>query len=72
MQCIFHSLPQHNMNTAGFYKISEANLQYQPTFVYEEDISLWEGDHLIYAYPLAGWYWFDSEEEAKLFFNINQ
>ena len=23
-----------------------------------------------YAYPVDGWYWFDTEEEAKLFFNI--
>jgi hypothetical protein len=57
------------MNTAGFYKILENNLQYQPTFVYEEDFSLWSGNYLIYAYPLGGWYWFDSEEQAKLFFN---
>lgn len=72
MLIITHSLPQYNMNTAGFYKILENNLQYQPTFVYDEDVSLWSGSYLIYAYPLAGWYWFDSEEQAKLFFNIDQ
>jgi hypothetical protein len=53
------------MNTSGFYKILENNLQYQPTYVYDEGVALWAGDYYIYAYPLAGWYWFDSEEEAE-------
>lgn len=25
-----------------------------------------------YEYPKDGWYWFDTEEEAKVFFNIQE
>lgn len=25
-----------------------------------------------YDYPKAGWYWFDTEEEAKVFFNLQE
>ena len=60
------------MNTSGFYKILENNLQYQPTYVCDEGITLWAGDYRSYAYPLAGWYWFDSEEDAKLFFDVKE
>jgi hypothetical protein len=60
------------MNTSGFYKILENNLQYQPSFVYDEGVTLWAGDYHVYAYPLAGWYWFDSEEDAKLFFKLKE
>ena len=27
-------------------------------------------NHLNYQYPIDGWYWFDSEEESRLFFNL--
>lgn len=25
-----------------------------------------------YTYPIDGWYWFNSEEEAKAFFNLQE
>lgn len=58
------------MDTSGFYKTLEENLQYQPLFVFDEDVCLTSDQHHMYGLPLKGWYWFDSEEEAKLFFNI--
>lgn len=57
-------------DTKGFYKL-DGSLLYAPNFVIlpeigEISIELYN----TYEYPLLGWYYFDSEEEAKSFFNI--
>jgi hypothetical protein len=59
-------------NTSGFYKL-DGDLLYGPNFVlgpygaYE----LRKEKHVEYEYPIDGWYWFNSLEEAKTFFNIS-
>ena len=58
-------------NTNGFYKFEEGELLYAPDFVsaptFELNIELKD----TYTYPVEGWYYFDSEEEAKIFFNMS-
>jgi hypothetical protein len=58
------------MTTAGFYKLTD-RLHYAANSVYAPNYTLLASDHETYLYPLHGWYWFDSYEEAEAFFNIN-
>ena len=51
--------------TAGFYKKQEDDqILYAPYWVEGLDISLVAQNKDQYEYPVDGWYWFDSEEEA--------
>lgn len=60
------------MNTAGFYKYMNGELFCGPNFVYGayDAFRLFREERNTYTYPVDGWYWFDSEEEARIFFNI--
>jgi hypothetical protein len=58
------------MNTSGFYKYQDDQLLYAPNYVEGQGyvlISEYKDQH---EYPIDGWYWFESEEEANQFFNI--
>lgn len=57
------------MNTSGFYKL-DGILLYGPNFVLNANYELRRETKNQHEYPADGWYWFDSEEEAKTFFNI--
>lgn len=61
-------------DTSGFYKIQNQNeeliLLYGPNGVMHCDYDLLKENHLNYEYPVDGWYWFDSEEEARIFFDV--
>lgn len=58
-------------DTSGFYKLDVGNvLLFAPNCVYGTDFCLFRQDHDTYTYPVDGWYWFDSEEEAKQFFRV--
>ena len=55
----------------GFYKLDDGGmLLYGPNFVEHKDYQLYKETHDQQTYPVEGWYWFDSEEEAKLYFNL--
>lgn len=56
--------------TQAFYKDDNGLLLYAPNGVYGPDYTLLPELHDTYTYPVEGWYWFESEEEAKAFFNI--
>jgi len=60
------------MNTAGFYKYINDELFCGHNFVYGayDAFRLFREERNTYTYPVDGWYWFDSEEEARIFFNI--
>ena len=58
------------MTTKGFYKLENGGLMYAPDSVLSSNYVIVDEDHLTYTYPIDGWYWFDSEEEAKQFFKI--
>ena len=56
--------------TSGFYKYNNSDLLYGPNFVLNLNYQLNKNDKDSYIYPIDGWYWFDSKEEAYSFFNI--
>lgn len=56
-------------DTSGFYKL-DGILLYGPNFVYNANYTLLRADHITYTYPVDGWYWFDSDAEARVFFNL--
>lgn len=57
-------------NTAGFYKNDNGFLSYGQNYVLAGSFSLHKEHKDEYIYPYNGWYWFDSEELAREFFNI--
>ena len=50
--------------TSGFYKKDNEELFYAPNIVEGNRFVLVAQDKDQYEYPVDGWYWFDSEEEA--------
>ena len=58
------------MNTQGFYMYNGTDLFYAPTFVSGLGIELTIDQKDSYTYPINDWYYFDSEELARIFFNL--
>lgn len=56
------------MDTSRFYKEENGELLYGQV-VLNKNYELRKETHDQHTYPVDGWYWFDSEAEAKLFFN---
>jgi hypothetical protein len=56
-------------NTSGFYKL-DGELLYAPNFVLNANYELRKETKDNHEYPVDEWYWFDSEVEAKTFFNL--
>jgi hypothetical protein len=56
--------------TAGFYKAQDEQLIYAPNYVESSDYVLIAADKDGYIYPIDGWTWFESEEEANSSFGI--
>jgi hypothetical protein len=50
-------------DTSGFYKL-DGEMLFGPNFVLNSNYELHREDHSTYTYPVDGWTWFDSEEEA--------
>lgn len=57
-------------DTSGFYKLDGEVLLYGPNFVLNAAYELRKETNDQHTYPIDGWYWFDNEAEAKLFFGI--
>ena len=55
----------------GFYKVNDINLLFAKNSVLGPSISITRTDKDTYDYPVAGWHWFDTLEEAVSFFNLN-
>ena len=51
-------------DTAGFYKLSGETLFYGPTAIHNAAYELHAETHEEHDYPIDGWTWFDSREEA--------
>ncbi len=49
----------------GFYKREGDELLYGPNFVLNENYELRRESRDQHQYPVDGWWWFDSEEEAR-------
>jgi hypothetical protein len=60
------------MNTQGFYKNENGILLYSSTTVESAAYLLIAEQYAEYNYPIDGWYWFDNEEEARIFFNLGE
>lgn len=56
-------------DTSGFYKL-DGELLYGPNFVLNANYELRKETHTKYTYPVDGWYWFDTEEQAREFFGL--
>lgn len=57
-------------DTSGFYKLDGEVLLYGPHFVLNANYELRKETHSEHSYPVDGWYWFETEQEAKDFFGI--
>lgn len=57
--------------TAGFYKKQDDELLYAPNIVEANGYVLVAQDKDSYEYPIDGWSWFETEEEAKSLLNID-
>lgn len=57
-------------DTSGFYTVQDDILYYGPNFVESSDCTLYRDLKDSYQYPVCGWIWFDSEEEALAYFKI--
>jgi hypothetical protein len=57
------------IDTSGFYKL-DGILLYGPNYVLNAQYELHRELKDQYEYPVDGWYWFDSEEDARTFFNL--
>lgn len=65
---------------SGFYSLDDTIidengnqlkiLNHAPNFVVSSLYELRRESKDDYQYPVYGWFWFDSEEEAKAFFDI--
>jgi hypothetical protein len=57
-------------DTSGFYKYEDANLLHGPNFVYNADYTLRREEVAYYGDGeiIDGWHWFDSIEQAQVFF----
>jgi len=55
--------------TEGFYKLN-GDLLFAPNKVINQNYELTKEIHSDFEYPVDEWYWFDSEEEARIFFGL--
>jgi len=61
------------MNTSGFYKVDPSGIViYGLNYVFGpyDQYKLLREEKDTYTYPIDGWYWFDTEQEAYEFFQI--
>jgi len=60
------------MDTSGFYKNEDDSglILHGHNFVLAGSFSLYRDQKDTYTYPVGGWYWFDSTEDAYAFWNI--
>lgn len=53
------------LDTSGFYKNENGTLLFGPNFVLNANYELRRETHDQHNFPIDGWFWFNSEEEAK-------
>jgi len=52
-------------DTSGFYKLDGEELLFAPNGVYHQNFTLLREEKDSYTYPVDGWEWFNSQEEAE-------
>lgn len=60
------------METSGFYKLENGQIIHGPNYVLNMRYELYKENRAQYEYPVDGWYWFDSEDEAYAFLGIEK
>jgi hypothetical protein len=56
-----------NKDTSGFYWYAEGSkLAFAPNFVLNADYHLKREEYTANTYPIDGWSWYNSEEEARV------
>lgn len=53
------------LDTSGFYKNDNGTLLFGPNFVLNANYELRRETQDQHNFPIDGWFWFNSEEEAK-------
>lgn len=66
-----------NIMNEGFYALfNERDVVYAPNFVFAPNFALIKEDIEEYKaldiFPMDGWYWFDSDDEAYAFFGVEK
>lgn len=56
----------------AFYKEDNGTLLVGENFVYSPIITLTKETKNNFTYPQDGWYWFNTEDEANIFFGLNK
>jgi hypothetical protein len=56
------------MEESGFYKLEGESILFSPNQVSHKDFELKRIIKDTYSYPVQGWYWFNTLEEAETFF----
>jgi hypothetical protein len=64
------TMEENTEDTSGFYLYQDGGLTHAPNFVENKDYQLYRDLKDTYSYPINGWYWFDSINDACLFYNI--
>ena len=59
------------MNNAGWYKIEDDTLLYGSNIIESSKYLLISEEKDKYNLPIDGWYWFDNEQEARIFFKLD-
>ena len=65
------------MDEKGFYKYDNGELLHAPNFVYNKNYTLLKEKKLSEekdknVYPVDGWHWFDTRQEALDFFDLTE
>ena len=55
---------------SGFYKLDGEMVLHGPNFVLNATYELRKETKDEHQYPVDGWYWFDTDEEAYAFFDV--
>jgi len=55
-----------------FYKLFETEMMSGPHVMYPDGLILHKDITDLTTLPIDGWYYFETEEEAKTFFNITE
>lgn len=64
-------MDEENISSAGFYRNDNGQLQHGPNFViFPDGIELNIDLKDTYNYPVNEWYYFDSEDSARIFFDL--
>ena len=63
----------YHEKTDGFYRVENENiLVCGRLYVLNQDYALYRDEKDTYEYPVDGWRWFGSEDEAYAYFNLEK